>query len=173
MEFFFFPDLPSCWGSLALWRWCTWGAVCLAVVTVCLTLLVSTPFQSRTTITTSTGFPMLTVSTKYALVACLIGVTLDWPWSCSTLVQRLTNEVCSVGITSSQWNCDPEFCCRDHFVYAPSQWQIMLQCNVISHWLGAYTEWTLLLLLWYGDNFVDVDPCCVYFRKHKIYLHLI
>ena len=29
---------------------------------------------------------------------------------------------------------------RDHFVYAPSQWERMLQCNVISHWLGAYTE---------------------------------
>ena len=26
---------------------------------------------------------------------------------------------------------------RDHFVYAPSQWETTLQCNVVSHWLGA------------------------------------
>ena len=32
---------------------------------------------------------------------------------------------------------------RDHFVYALSQWKMMLQCNVISHWLGAYTIWSL------------------------------
>ena len=29
---------------------------------------------------------------------------------------------------------------RDHFVYASSQWET-LQCNVASHWLGAYTKW--------------------------------
>ena len=32
---------------------------------------------------------------------------------------------------------------RDHFVYAPSQWEMTLPCNVISHWLGAYTKWSL------------------------------
>ena len=32
---------------------------------------------------------------------------------------------------------------RDHFVYAPSQWETTLQCNVVSHWLGAYTKWSL------------------------------
>ena len=31
---------------------------------------------------------------------------------------------------------------RDHFVYVPSQWE-MLQCNTVSHWLGAYTKWSL------------------------------
>ena len=30
-----------------------------------------------------------------------------------------------------------------HFVFAPSQWETTLQCNVVSHWLGAYTEWSL------------------------------
>ena len=25
----------------------------------------------------------------------------------------------------------------------PSQWEIALQCKGISHWLGAYTEWSL------------------------------
>ena len=32
---------------------------------------------------------------------------------------------------------------RDCFVYVSSQWEMMLQCNVISHWLGAYTKWSL------------------------------
>ena len=26
---------------------------------------------------------------------------------------------------------------RDHFVYAPSQWEMALHCNTISHSLGA------------------------------------
>ena len=36
------------------------------------------------------------------------------------------------------------YCCRDHFVYAPSQWEMTLQWNVVSHWLGAYSKWSLL-----------------------------
>ena len=32
---------------------------------------------------------------------------------------------------------------RDHFVYAPSQWETTLQCNVVSHWLGTYTKLSL------------------------------
>ena len=35
----------------------------------------------------------------------------------------------------------------DHFVYAPSQWEMPLQCNVIYHWLDAYTKWSLHLIL--------------------------
>ena len=31
-----------------------------------------------------------------------------------------------------------------HFVYAPSQWETALQCNVISHWLSAHTKWSLI-----------------------------
>ena len=33
---------------------------------------------------------------------------------------------------------------RDHFVYAPSQWETTLHGNVVSHWLGAYTKWSLI-----------------------------
>ena len=29
---------------------------------------------------------------------------------------------------------------RDHFVYASSQWETTLHCNVASHWLGTYTN---------------------------------
>ena len=31
---------------------------------------------------------------------------------------------------------------RDHLVYAPSWWETMLQCNVVSHWLAALTKWS-------------------------------
>ena len=36
---------------------------------------------------------------------------------------------------------------RNYFVYVPSQWETVLQCNVVSHWLGACTEWSLITLL--------------------------
>ena len=38
--------------------------------------------------------------------------------------------------------------CRDHFVYAPNQWEKTLQCNVISHWLGAHRKLTPPLAQW-------------------------
>ena len=28
-----------------------------------------------------------------------------------------------------------------HFVNTPGQWDPTLHCNVVSHWLGAYTKW--------------------------------
>ena len=30
-----------------------------------------------------------------------------------------------------------------YFVYAPNQWEMTLQCNIVSHWLGAYTKQSL------------------------------
>ena len=38
--------------------------------------------------------------------------------------------------------------CRDYFEHAPSQsmrpqWKTTLQWNVVSHWLGAFTKWSL------------------------------
>ena len=35
-------------------------------------------------------------------------------------------------------------CSSDHFMYAPCQWGPTLQCNVVSHWLGTYTKWSLV-----------------------------
>ena len=39
-----------------------------------------------------------------------------------------------------------------NFVYASSQWEMALHCNAISHWLGAYTEWSLDFMKksWHG-----------------------
>ena len=36
---------------------------------------------------------------------------------------------------------------RDHFLNAPSQWEKTLQCNVVTHWLGSYTKWSLGLCI--------------------------
>ena len=50
------------------------------------------------------------------------------------------------------WNVTVKQCCLtemlhedfgDHSEYAPSQWEMALHCNAISHWLGAYMEWFL------------------------------
>ena len=32
---------------------------------------------------------------------------------------------------------------KDNLVHAPSQWETTLQCDVISHWLGVWREWSL------------------------------
>ena len=54
---------------------------------------------------------------------------------------------------------------RDHFVNVLSQWETTLHCNVVSHWLGAYTKWSLRCTsdpLWQGSIFpvylMKVDP---------------
>ena len=36
-----------------------------------------------------------------------------------------------------------KFTSRDQSVLAHSQWETTLHCNVVSHWLSAYTKWSL------------------------------
>ena len=33
---------------------------------------------------------------------------------------------------------------KDHFVNAPSQYETTLHCNIVPHWLGTFTRWSLL-----------------------------
>ena len=47
------------------------------------------------------------------------------------------------GVVSGDLNTMIRHTYRDHSVYAPSQWETVLQCNALSHWQGAYTEWSL------------------------------
>ena len=49
------------------------------------------------------------------------------------------NFVVIIGIAGCCYEHSP----RDHFVNAPSQWETTLHCNVVSHWLGAFTKWSL------------------------------
>ena len=39
--------------------------------------------------------------------------------------------------------CYPVDYNSDHFVCAPNQWETTLHCNVVSHWLDAYTKRSL------------------------------
>ena len=35
--------------------------------------------------------------------------------------------------------------CRNQSRYAPSQWETSLYCNGVSHWMGAYLDWSLIM----------------------------
>ena len=48
---------------------------------------------------------------------------------------------------------------RDHFVNGPSQWEMMLHCNVISHWLGANTKWSLQPITFQGSTLIFSSTC--------------
>ena len=76
---------------------------------------------------------------------------------CSDLSQRTpgklsclcaaSDELCiheNIGNSGTPDHGGPSWC-RDHIVHAPSQWEATLQCNVVSHWLGACTGWSLLM----------------------------
>ena len=46
---------------------------------------------------------------------------------------------------------------RNHFVYAPSQWETMLQCNIISRWRGTFTTWSLYSATWLTGSGYNKD----------------
>ena len=50
-------------------------------------------------------------------------------WSLFTYLFWISYSVCST--------------LRYHSVYGLSQWETTLHCNVVSHWLSPYKEWTL------------------------------
>ena len=41
---------------------------------------------------------------------------------------------------------------RDYFVNAPNQWEVMLHCNIVSHWLGAIAKWSLKIVSYRDRN---------------------
>ena len=43
----------------------------------------------------------------------------------------------------SIWKHGTENKLANHFVYAPSQWEMTLQYNSVYHWLGVCTKWSL------------------------------
>ena len=45
---------------------------------------------------------------------------------------------------------------RIFFVYAPSQWETTLQYNVVSHWLGAFTKWSLHIMGSVRERFIKI-----------------
>ena len=47
------------------------------------------------------------------------------------------------GYLGKNWTCCNGITLRDQSRYAPSQWETLLQCNNVFHWLGAYLDWSL------------------------------
>ena len=52
---------------------------------------------------------------------------------------------------------------RDHSVYTPSQWEMKLQCNIISYRLGAYPKRSQHVMQYGTWNILIVLLCCVFF----------
>ena len=69
---------------------------------------------------------------------------------------------------------------KDHYVNAPSQWETTLQCNVVSHWLGACTKWSPVTFehaSWYVARtkheacwmrFADIPTPCKHFPRSTL-----
>ena len=63
---------------------------------------------------------------------------------------------------------------RDQSRYVPSQWETLLQCNDISHWLGTHLDWSLYchslslyyLCLHYYDS--QISPFALTFNTHSL-----
>ena len=60
--------------------------------------------------------------------------------------------------------------CRGPFVYAPSQWKTTLQCNVVSHWLDAYTKWSLEVITIYYDTYLYYWVISTITRSGRVFL---
>ena len=57
-----------------------------------------------------------------------------WLWSIPSNLSRILSTASLITVSVSQGTTIT----RDNFVYASSQWEMALQCNAISYWLGAY-----------------------------------
>ena len=69
------------------------------------------------------------------------------------------------------------------FVYASSQWDTTLHCNVVSHWLGAYTNWVAVITVsailvnqyimscrWSEDGWARLTKSCL--ARHSSQAHI-
>ena len=64
-------------------------------------------------------------------------------------------------IFPSQFKCNGDLL-KYLSVHVPSQWEMVLHCNVISHWWGAYTKMIPVCLLWlhcYNLSHVSIENC--------------
>ena len=63
---------------------------------------------------------------------------------------------------------------RDQSSCAPSQWETSLQCNDVSHWLGAHLDWSLHMV-WSKVNQADCRSrrllkCTQNMRNSRVYI---
>ena len=67
-------------------------------------------------------------------------------------------------------------------LYMPSQWETMLQCNIIPHWLGAYTKLSLYMhlfcaesspepMIWLAIESIEINSGAVWI-KIQVFLYM-
>ena len=61
-----------------------------------------------------------------------------WQWRCCRIYQTAAIDALMQYIIRLM-----QYILRDQSRYSPSQWETSLQCNDVSHWLGAYLDWSL------------------------------
>ena len=67
-------------------------------------------------------------------------VILDWVIRAQTVLQsQWLSKYNDIQVATHQSKAE----LRDQSRYAPSQWETALHCNDVSHWLGAYLDWSL------------------------------
>ena len=61
-------------------------------------------------------------------------------------------------------------------MYAPNQWETTLQCNVVSHWQGAYTKWSLHMwdtsIVIFSYKYKISLRKCGHVRSYIEYIHI-
>ena len=80
----------------------------------------------------------------------LTGIALPWNWisldagvTLATIIFYIDSYLYWIVYWSIKSIQSPEDKVRrDQFGNAPSQWEMTLHCNIISHWLGTYTKWS-------------------------------
>ena len=92
----------------------------------------------------------------WRLIAVFLGnihVNMQWQHLCFC-----PSFVCYIKLKRKHFlTCISDSLLRDPPVYVPSQWEMALQCNAISHWLGAYTEWSLhMFKLWHQTGHYSI-----------------
>ena len=58
-----------------------------------------------------------------------------------------------------------QYCSRDQSRSVPSQWETLLHCNDVSHWLGAYIDWSLFYYLLHHNEVSLYRPALRHFTK--------
>ena len=74
-----------------------------------------------------------------------------------------------VTLYSAPWRLIKYGHCREHFVHAPSQWETTLQCNVVSHWLSAFTKLSLVQGYFQTRLWPTLGPKYIQIQMHMRY----
>ena len=83
-----------------------------------------------------------------------------WYWNCELIIDTHQCEIWGLGrkYLGERVDC---YNGRDQSRNVPSQWETSLQCNNVSHWLGAYLDSSLYWLgLYCAEAYCSGSACC-------------